>query len=174
MVARGGRPEATLGINPERRTLRGSIMEVSGGGVIVPRPSSAVGRLFSAPAVLAPSRRSGKLGVYDEFIGSIAQELRALGVVAEWSEPAGSRAWAARRSADQIALVVDLVIGVASNAAWEGLVAILHRRGRQRVRATVGSRVAEEATECWVQIDGDAEAVANILRDLNPWAGEGK
>jgi hypothetical protein len=149
-------------------------MEVPGGSLIVPRPSSAVGPLFSAPAVLAPSRRSGRLGVYDESVGSVAQELNALGVVAEWSEPAGSRVWAARRSADQIALVVDLVIGVASNAAWEGLVAILHRRGRQRVRATVGSRVTEEATERWVQIDGEAEAVANILRDLNPWAGEGK
>ncbi|SRR6266508_3503865 len=149
-------------------------MKVSGGAVIVRRPSSAVGSLFSAPAVFAPSRRSGKLGVYDESVGSIVQELRALGVVADWSEPAESRAWAARRSADQITLLVDLVIGVASNAAWQGLLAVLRRRGRQRIRAIVGSRVTEEAAERWVQVDGEAEAVANVLRDLNPWAGEGK
>jgi hypothetical protein len=149
-------------------------MEVPEGGRIVPRPASAVGPLFSAPAVLAPYRRSGRLGVYDEAVASVAQELNALSVVTEWSEPAESRAWDARRSADEIALAVDLVIGVASNAAWQGLVAILHRRGRRRIRAIVGSRVTEEATERWVQVDGEAGAVADILRDLNPWADEGK
>jgi hypothetical protein len=104
---------------------------------------------------------------------NLSRKLR-LGLVTEWSEPAESRAWAARRSADQIPLVIDFVIGLASNAAWEGLVAILRRRGRQRVRAIVGSRVTEQATERWVQVDGEAEAVASILRDLNPWTSEGK
>jgi hypothetical protein len=105
---------------------------------------------------------------------AIAQELNALGVTAEWSESAKSRAWAARRSADQIQLVVDLVIGVASNAAWARLVAILRGRKHQRIRAIVGSRVSKDAIERWVQLDGEAETVAGILRDLNPWADESK
>jgi hypothetical protein len=149
-------------------------MQTPSDSFVVTRPASAVGAVFSAPAVLIPSRRRGDLGVYDESVVAIAQELNALGVTAEWSEPAKSRAWAARRSADRIQLVVDLVIGVASNAAWAGLVAIVRGRKHQRIRAIVGSRTSEDAIERWVQLDGEAETVASILRDLNPWADESK
>jgi hypothetical protein len=134
---------------------------------LINRPFFANADPFAAPVVLLPHRRTSSSGVYDEAAVDLFQAVEAAGVDACWSEPQESRSWQARRSLEQLG--VDLLIGVGSNLAWATVVAAVGRWRGRHVSVTVGSRTTPEASERWINVEGDAEAVAAILESMNPW-----
>lgn len=149
---------ATLTVTEECVTTAATVTAVSRPAVISRDPP------FATAIVLLPHRRSSGSGVYDEAMVDFAWAVEDEGVETSWSEPQESWVWEGRRFADQ--LVVELLIGVASNFAWATVVRVFQRlRGRQ-VSATVGSRTTSEASERWIHVEGEGEAVADILKSM--------
>lgn len=65
---------------------------------------------------------------------------------------------------DREPVLISIVIGVISSAAWEGIRLALSRRKGKRVRVSVGYR--DSGTISWVRAEGDAADVAEALGTL--------
>ena len=124
----------------------------------------------SADAVVLPRETDGEIGLYDDSVVTLVKELREAGASAEFLHGAESRSFIGEKAVD--VLVVNLVIGIASNAGWDALRAVLSRRGKKPVEVKA-ARYEEEADGKrweWIEAKGEAEAVAAAI---NAWRGEG-
>jgi hypothetical protein len=108
-------------------------------------------------------------GLYDESVLTLVKELRAAGARARFQHEQESRTWIGERAVPQ--QVVDLLIGIGSNAGW----AILCRwfrqgKGSEPVRVRVGaySRVGSEVSIRWYEVEGSGEDVATALAAIEP------
>lgn len=83
--------------------------------------------------VLPLAIQDGK-AVYTEASVMLVKELRSLGADAEFSHSSDERVFEVRKSA--VALVVGYVIGIASNASWDLMKRLLHKRADRRISVT--------------------------------------
>jgi hypothetical protein len=103
----------------------------------------------------------------------IVKELQATGVSARFQHDGDSRTWIGERAVAQIA--VDLVIGVASNAAWSALCSFFRQRHTSdRVRVRIGRirRIRTEMSWEWYEVDGPGAEVADALTAIEAPAGQ--
>jgi hypothetical protein len=126
----------------------------------------------SADAVVLPRETDGEIGLYDDSVVTLVKELREAGASAEFMHGAESRSFIGEKAVD--VLVVSLVIGIASNAGWDALRAVLSRRGKKPVEVKA-ARYEEEADGKrweWIEAKGEGEAVAAAIDAWRRETGE--
>jgi hypothetical protein len=115
--------------------------------------------------VLILPRRLGPEGegLYDDSVLTLAKDLRAEGVSADYLHPAEDRRWIGEKSA--VALVVEFVVGIGGNAGWAALYALFRREPEQKVRVRVARKkdFAAKQEKEWVEAEGPGEEVARSL-----------
>jgi hypothetical protein len=105
-------------------------------------------------------------GSYDDSVVTIAKELRASGTSAGYAHGPEAREWIGEKSVAVILL--SLIIGIASNAGWDGIRALVGRAGSKRVHlrvARVNETPAGREAE-WFELDGPGAEVAEALKVL--------
>jgi hypothetical protein len=106
-------------------------------------------------------------GLYDDSVLTIAKEFRSQGVHASYQHDPESRDWIGEYGVSP--LVLDLVIGIASNAGWAALCWLLVRNhGADSVRVRVGrfTKTKEETSATWYSIKGPGAEVAKALAEI--------
>lgn len=105
-------------------------------------------------------------GLYDDSVLTLAKDLRAEGVSADYLHPTEERRWIGEKSA--VALIVEFAIGIGSNAGWTALYELLRRHPEQtvRVRAARKKDLAAKQEWEWVEAEGSGEEVARSLEAL--------
>jgi hypothetical protein len=134
----------------------------------MPSPPAALPDTWNADVVILPRQVAEGIGLYDDSVVTVAKELRAAGTSAEYAHGPEAREWIGEKSVALIAL--SLIVGIASNAGWDGLRALIGRAGSKRVRVRV-ARVKEspEGREAeWFELDGPGAEVADALKALQP------
>jgi hypothetical protein len=105
-------------------------------------------------------------GLYHDSVLDLVKQLRRDGVNADYLHSRDNRSWIGEKSIGPY--VLDFVIGLASNGAWEGITQLLHRIGDKKVRGKV-ARVRQSDSETvweWYEVEGDAKGVAEALKEL--------
>jgi hypothetical protein len=108
-------------------------------------------------------------GVYDDSVVTVVKELRGAGVVADFRDAADSRVWAGEEGTAVI--VLNVVLGVVSNAGWAALCWILRRNhpaDRVRIRVARFRKSGSTVAFDWYKADGPGEAVAAALEAIEP------
>lgn len=136
--------------------------------------SAEVMRLTSdttAGIVVLPSTVTDGRGIYSESSVMLVKELRALGADATFAQPSDQRLFEVKKSAE--ALLIAVVIGMASNASWDLLKHLLRRSKEARLSVTYveledgnGQRGS-----AW-QVRGDADGVIRAIDRLRHQAGD--
>ena len=94
------------------------------------------------PAVnvlILPREVSDGRGLYDDSVMTLAKEIRAAGVTADYQHDANSRKWIGEKHVNP--LVLDIIAGLITNAGWAGMMAAISMRKSERVRVrSAGAR----------------------------------
>ena len=116
--------------------------------------------------VVLPLRNAEGKAIYSEPSVTLVKELRAGGVEASYLDPSGERAFEVKKS-DLADLVLQVVVGIASNASWEGLKALLRRKPNERLSVTYLELDdgAGRKGVAW-RVDGDTESVLEAIDAL--------
>jgi hypothetical protein len=126
----------------------------------VPLPDAFITDLIVLPREIAPDGRA----VYDDSVLTIVKEFRAAGVAASYQHDRDSRTWIGEKSVTLV--VLDLIIGIASNAGWSALCSFMRgRHDADHVRVQVG-RVRKTASGTsweWYRVEGPGASVAAAL-----------
>jgi hypothetical protein len=120
----------------------------------------------TADVLLLPREVAAGQGLYDDSVVILAKELRAAGASAEYQHGPDAREWIGEKHVPVI--VVDIIAGIASNAGWDGLRAVVgrHKSDQVRVRVTrVKQTLAGEESE-WYEVEGPGAEVAEALKTL--------
>jgi hypothetical protein len=115
----------------------------------------------SGDVMLYPEDVHKGRGVYPLAVADVADELEADGLIVRTAHDDDE----ADYYGDREGVVLAIVIGIVSSAAWEGIKLLLTKRKGKRVKLTVGYRQSGEVK--WVQAEGDAADVAEALSRLN-------
>jgi hypothetical protein len=111
----------------------------------------------------------GGIGFYDDSVLTLAKALRAEGASADYQHNREHRNWIGQRSAT--AIVLTVVLGVASNAGWHALRRLFSKaHAADHVRGKV-ARCTQRADEIrweWYEFDGTGEEVARALERIGP------
>jgi hypothetical protein len=103
--------------------------------------------------------------VYSLDAAGFVDDLVAEGVTARPYHDLLHSDWSGERDP----LLLSLILGVASSAAWDAVKLVFGRRTSGKVKVVVGFRRGDETR--WVQAEGDGRAVAEALDKVNPWTG---
>ena len=129
-------------------------------------PPATLPDSWTADVLILPREVVDGRGLYDDSVVTVAKELRAAGTSADYAHGPDAREWIGEKAVD--AIVLSLIVGIASNAGWAGLRALLGRARSNRVRIrvarmreTLNGREAE-----WFELEGPADEVAEALRVL--------
>lgn len=121
---------------------------------------------WTADVLILPREVVDGRGLYDDSVVTVAKELRAAGTSADYAHTPDARQWIGEKGVDPI--VLSLIVGIAANAGWAGLRALVGRAGSNRVRIraarireTLQGREAE-----WFELEGPGEEVAQALKVL--------
>jgi hypothetical protein len=127
----------------------------------------------AADAVVLPRETEDEVGLYDDSVVTLVKELRQAGASAEFLHGPESRTWIGEKGVEPLAL--DLLIGIAGNAGWDALRAVLRHRGNKRVEVKVARHVekGDGSVWEWFQADGEGEAVAAALEGWRAEDGAG-
>jgi hypothetical protein len=135
-------------------------------------PVSGVPARIDADVLILPREISDDRGLYDDSVLTLAKDLREAGITAEYQHPAEAREWIGERGVD---ILVAFIVGIASNAGWAALGALLRQRHAGdpvRVRAArISDREAGVDWE-WFEVEGPGEDVADALEALRHNGGE--
>ncbi|MFD5691770.1 hypothetical protein [Streptomyces rubiginosohelvolus] len=120
-------------------------------------------------AVVLPREidESGTARYHDTAI-DLVKALKFEGLNASFAHASDERGWLGEKSALQYTL--DVVIGMVSAGAFEGLMALLRRRHSETpVRLRITRQVATDVGSGWewIELDGTGESVAQALEQLN-------
>jgi hypothetical protein len=143
--------------------------------IVVPKPIEVPNVVLPAEqatdVLLFPREVVEGRGLYDDSVVTLAKELRAAGASAEYQHGPDARQWIGEKHIPVI--VLDILAGIASNAGWEGLHAVVGRRKAEQVRvrvARVRQTPAGEESE-WYEIEGPGAEVAEALQALQEQPG---
>lgn len=115
--------------------------------------------------LILPREVSDGRGLYDDSVVTLAKEIRAAGVTADYQHDADSRKWIGEKHVDP--LVLDIIAGFITNAGWAGVAAAISRRKSQRVRVRFGRRKDPSGSlEEWLEVEGPGAEVAEALKEL--------
>jgi hypothetical protein len=104
-------------------------------------------------------------GIYSEPSVMLVKELRALGADAVFAQPPEERLFEVKKSAE--ALLVALVIGIASNASWDLMKQLLQRWREARLSVTYVELEEDNGRrgQAW-KAEGDADGVIRAIDTL--------
>lgn len=127
----------------------------------------------SVDAVVLPREIDGEIGLYDDSVVTLVKELREAGASAEFLHGPELRSFIGEKAVDVLA--VNLMVGIAGNAGWAALRAVLSRRGKKpvEVKAARCEEKADGKRWEWVEAKGEGEAVAAAIDAWRREAGEG-
>jgi hypothetical protein len=125
-----------------------------------------------ADVVVLPARRDDNgRGVYGEATVFLVKDLRAAGVPAVFADPSDRRVFEVKKSAVGTALVA-VVLGLVSNAGWDGVKAWLRREQAddQRLEVSFADVSADGARTVWAVKGRADEALRAVdrLRERPP------
>ena len=140
-------------------------------------PSYAVRGLDHAVTIMPDERREAA-GVYSDRAAALVKELKAIGVDAAFYDRGENRVWRALLGEDAaLQLVIGVVSGLISTAAWAGLTKILVSSlgaGRRvqikflrEERQKNGSK-----TRTWLEYNGKIDDLGHVWRELKGGDGE--
>jgi hypothetical protein len=143
-------------------------------------PPATLPDRWSADVLILPREVVDGRGLYDDSVVTVAKELRAAGTSADYAHAPDAREWIGEKAVD--AIVLSLIVGIASNAGWAGLRALVSRARSNRVRIRAARiRETPQGREAeWFEFEGPGEEVAEalkVLEDSNqtaPEQGNGK
>lgn len=113
--------------------------------------------------VLPREMSSSGVALYDDSVIDVVKTLRAEGYEADFADDQDHRSWAGEKSAE---VVLALVVGVGSNAAWASLVWLFRRfHIERRVEAKVARIVQSDTgtTWDWAEFKGTGAEVADLM-----------
>jgi len=138
---------------------------------VVPLPEQVRVDVLVLPQTIAEDGTA----VYHESVLTLVKELRALDTDAAYQHEAEDRGWYGERSVS--AIVLSLIVGVASAAGWDGLRALLsgdrHRSERVHAKIARCTSTDDGVTWEWFEVEGPGAEVANALEAIQP-GGTGK
>jgi len=123
--------------------------------------------------LLLPRELKDGVGFYDDSAITLAKEFRAEGASADYQQGPDSREWIGEKHLSPIE--VDFLVGIASNAGWAALYAVLRiRHSAKRVRVRIVRRIkrGDERIWEWIKVEGSGEDVAEALRALDDSEGK--
>ena len=121
--------------------------------------------------LVLPLRVSDGRGIYSESSVMLVKELRALGADADFAQPSNERLFEAKKSAE--ALLIAIVVGIASNASWDLLKHLLRRWKEARLSVTYVELDEGNGRRgsAW-QVEGDADGVIQAIDSLRHQTGD--
>jgi hypothetical protein len=122
--------------------------------------------LPAVDVLLLPREISDERGLYDDSVDTLAKEIRAFGVTADYQHDSSSRGWIGEKHVSPI--VLDLIANILSMAGWNGLRSVVAKRKSERVRVKVARRkeTSSGTVEEWFELDGPGAEVAEALKGL--------
>jgi hypothetical protein len=131
----------------------------------VPMPD---GDIVVLPREIADDGR----GLYDESVITIVKEFRSLDVGADYLHGPDERSWIGERAIPP--LVIDLIVGITSNAGWSALCRLLGKKHPEnQVQVRVGRIRGKQFSADWYKIEGPGKDVADVIAAMGP-AGLGE
>ncbi len=120
------------------------------------------------PAVdllILPREVSDGRGLDDDSVVTLARQVRAAGVTADYQHDASSRTWIGEKHVAPLAL--DIIAGFITNAGCAGVATVISKRKSERVRVRFGRRKDSSGSlEEWFEVEGPGAEVAEALREL--------
>lgn len=113
--------------------------------------------------VLPRESSDSGLALYDDSVIGVVKALKSEGYEASFADDAEHRSWVGEKSAE---LVLALIVGVGSNAAWSGLVWLFRKvHADRRVEAKVAriERGTDDTTWEWGEFRGTGADVADMI-----------
>jgi len=139
---------------------------MTGSATAVEVPAPAAGYQFGpADVTLFAERIDGDRGSYPLAAATFVDELTAEGIDAQPWHDLDHSDWYGERDP----ILVTLILGIATNAAWDAIKLLLGRRRGGQVKLVAGFQRGDEVR--WIQAEGDAAAVADAIDRLNPFDG---
>jgi hypothetical protein len=139
-------------------------------------PSSTLlpDELPAVDVLLLPREISDGRGLYDDSVDTLAKEIRAIGVAADYQHDADSRAWIGEKHFTSLEL--DIIANVITSGGLGALVAVIRKRKSDRVRVKVARRsdTSSEVDDEWFEIEGPGAEVAEALKALERGATASK
>lgn len=126
---------------------------------------AAQARTIQGSVVVMPVHRVDGRGVYTQSSILMVKRLRAAGVEAEFLDSADQRTFEVKKSIE--ALILTVVLGVASSAAWDGIKAFFRSRPKGRVSVTYVDLegITGQRGTAW-KVEGDSDAVLDAIDRL--------
>jgi hypothetical protein len=106
-------------------------------------------------------------GLYDDSVLTVVKEFRSRSVAARYQHDPESRDWIGEYGVPT--LVLDLVVGIASNAGWAALCWLLirnHSADSVRVRVGRFKKAGGKFSATWFSIKGPGADVARVLAEI--------
>lgn len=118
---------------------------------------------LACDALILPTERAPDgTGIYHESVVTLAKELRAVDVRAEYQDDAASRKWYGERAVPLV--VLELFVALGAHAAWDGIKAIIKRvPSDKKVRLRVARRPTPDDEWELLEAEGSGEEVANAV-----------
>jgi hypothetical protein len=133
----------------------------------IPPPPIPIPDSIDVDVMVFPRETEGELGLYHDTVITLVKELRNAGATASFQHPPKLREWIGEKhlSPDE----VSLLIGIASNAGWAAIVAVLrmrHAAGRVRARIARYRKDASGTRWEWIKLEGPGDEVADAIEAL--------
>jgi hypothetical protein len=133
----------------------------------IPPPPIPLPESMNVDVMVFPRETDGELGLYHDTVITLVKELRAAGATASFQHPPELREWIGEKhlSPDEI----SFLIGIASNAGWAAIVALLrmrHASGRVRARIARYRKDASGTRWEWIKLEGPGSEVADAIEAL--------
>ncbi len=117
--------------------------------------------------VVLPREIQGDRGLYHDSTVTLAKELRAQGITADYQHPPELRTWIGEKAF--LPDVVSFFIGIASSAGWDGILAVLRLRPparRMTARIVRFSTDASGTQSELYELEGSGEEVIAAIETL--------
>jgi len=133
----------------------------------MPSPPISPPDSIDVDVMVFPRETEGERGLYHDSVITLVKELREAGATASFQHPPEMREWIGEKALSPIE--ISFLIGIASNAGWAAIGAVLRRRHRAgQVRARIARyRGGASGNQWeWIALDGPGDEVADAIEAL--------